>query len=131
MRGGVAVEWPSAKAGLPGAAAMTGGVQPRGRCGVGLRCLVCGDLFMARRVDRRTCSPVCARRDRADRAAKLERSGRACEACGRLFMAGRADKRFCSSRCRVQAHRRRRVQDVIEHCGVVRAGRAVSRSAQR
>jgi predicted nucleic acid-binding Zn ribbon protein len=104
-------EWHVATASLPVAEAMAGGVQPRGRDGVELRCLVCGGLFMALRIDRRTCSPACARRDRAARAAaRLQRLGRPCEACGRVFMAGRADKRFCSSRCRLRAHRRRRMK---------------------
>jgi predicted nucleic acid-binding Zn ribbon protein len=100
---------PVAIADLPVAAAMAGAVQPRGRDGVELPCLVCGEPFMARRVDRRTCSPGCASRDRAGRtAARLQRLGRACEACGRMFVAGRADTRFCSSRCRLRAYRRRR-----------------------
>jgi hypothetical protein len=103
------LDWPVAMADLPVAAAMTGGVQPRGRDGVELPCLVCGELFTARRLDRRTCSPGCARRDRAGRAAaRLQRVGRACEGCSRMFAAGRADKRFCSSWCRVRAHRRLR-----------------------
>ena len=103
------LDWPMATASLPVAAAMAGGVQPSGRDGVELPCLVCGVLFMALRADRRTCSPACARRDRAGRtAARLQRIGRACEACGRMFVAGRADKRFCSSSCRLRAHRRRR-----------------------
>jgi predicted nucleic acid-binding Zn ribbon protein len=105
------LDWPMATASLPVAAAMAGGVQPRGRDGVELPCLVCGELFTALRADRRTCSPACARRDRAGRtAAKLQRIGRACEACGRVFVAGRADKRFCSPRCRLRAHRRRRMK---------------------
>jgi hypothetical protein len=49
--------------GLPPAAAMAGVVQPRGHEGVELRCLVCGQLFVAKRRNRRTCSPACARRD--------------------------------------------------------------------
>ena len=103
------LDWPMATASLPVAAAMSGGVQPSGRDGIELPCLVCGVLFMALRADRRTCSPACARRDRAGRtAARLQRTGRACEACGRMFVAGRADKRFCSSSCRLRAHRRRR-----------------------
>jgi len=103
------LEWPMATAGLPVAAAMAGGVQPRGVDGVELRCLVCGRLFMALRVDRRTCSPACARRDRAARAAaRPQRLGRACEACDRAFVAGRVDKRFCSPTCRLRAFRRRR-----------------------
>jgi hypothetical protein len=102
---------PVATVDLPVAEAMAGGVQPRGRDGVVLPCLVCGELFMARRVDRRTCSPGCARRDRAARAAARLRLGRACEGCGRMFVAGRADKRFCSSACRVRAYRRRGRRD--------------------
>jgi hypothetical protein len=50
--------WPLAVAGLPVATAMAGGIQPSGRGGVELPCLVCGKLFMAQRVDRRTCSPA-------------------------------------------------------------------------
>jgi hypothetical protein len=62
---GVALEWPSATARLPVASAMAGGVQPRGRDGVELLCLVCGELFMALRVDRRTCSPTLHRDGRS------------------------------------------------------------------
>jgi hypothetical protein len=100
------LDWPMVTASLPVAAAMAGGVQPRGRDGVELPCLVCGELFVARRGDRRTCSPACARRDRAGRAAtRLQSSARNCEACGRAPVNERADKRFCSSKCRVRAHR--------------------------
>jgi predicted nucleic acid-binding Zn ribbon protein len=117
-------EWPVAIVGLPPSRAMAGGVQPRGRGGVELPCLVCGELFMALRVDRRTCSPACARRDRANRAAaKPEQYGRACEVCGRALVAGRADKRFCSSRCRVRAHRRRQPMTSIEDRVGVPVGR--------
>jgi predicted nucleic acid-binding Zn ribbon protein len=102
-------EWHVATASLPVAEAMAGGVQPRGRDGVELPGLACGTLFMALRIDRRTCSPACARRDRAGRtAARLQRIGRACEGCDRMFVGGRADKRFCSSRCRLRAYRQRR-----------------------
>ena len=98
-RTGTDREWPPATASLPVAVAIAGGVQPRSGDGVELQCLACGDMFVALRVDRRTCSPACARRDRTDRvaAARSQRVGRACEGCGRAFVAGRVDKRFCSS----------------------------------
>jgi hypothetical protein len=131
-RTGTGLECPVATAGLPVAVAMAGGVQPRARGRVELMCLVCGHLFMALRVDRRTCSPACARRDRADRAAaKLERFGRACEECRRLFVAGRAGKRFCSSRCRVRAHRRRRPMTSIEDSFDVPAARLLGPQFRR
>jgi predicted nucleic acid-binding Zn ribbon protein len=93
---------------LPPSKAIAGGVQPRGPDGFELPCLVCGALFIALRVDRRTCSLACARHDRADGAA-----------------AGRTDKRFCSSRCRVRAHRRRRRRTPIEDYVAVPADRQV------
>ena len=116
---------PKATAGLPATGVMAGGVQPRGRDGVVLPCLVCGELFVARRVDRRTCSLGCARRDRAGRAAtRLQGSARICEACGRALVSGRADKRFCSSKCRVRAHRRGRRGTPIDATTDVASGLA-------
>jgi hypothetical protein len=121
----------AAAAGLPAAGVMAGGVQPRGRDGVELPCLVCGELFVARRVDRRTCSPGCARRHRAARAAaRLQRMTRTCEACGRPLVNGRADKRFCSSKCRVRAHRRGRRGTPIDATTEV-ASCLADRAAQR
>jgi hypothetical protein len=98
-------------AGLPPPSAMAGVVQPRGHDGVELRCLVCGQLFVAKRRDRRTCSPRCAGRDRAARRPALEAlDGTPCKECGRVFVGGRADRRYCHPRCRTRAYRRRRQQ---------------------
>jgi hypothetical protein len=101
---GTGLDWPMATASLPVAAAMAGGVQPRGRDGVELPCMVCGVLFTARRADRRTCSPACARRDRAGRtAAKLQRLGVPALPETKEFRDAQAD----SARVHLRARRRR------------------------
>jgi hypothetical protein len=122
--------WPAAAtAGLPVSTAMAGGVQPRGPDGVELPCLVCGAPFMALRLDRRTCSSVCARRDRVDRAAtRLQRVRRACQECGRVFVAGRTDKRFCSPVGRNRARGRARPHRVVALPCVVGRASQVRRS---
>ena len=71
MAGSVSVtaqaSWPPS--GLPEPVAMAGVVQPRGRSGFALRCLVCGEWFVSGRRDRRTCSDTCRRKDAATRRA--------------------------------------------------------------
>jgi len=94
--------------GLPSPAAMAGVVQPRGRDGVEIRCLVCGQLFTATRRDRRTCSPRCGRIDAATRRKSRGTPGnRRCAHCGRRLVGGRSDRRYCDVRCRMRAYRRR------------------------
>lgn len=94
--------------GLPAPSVVAGVVQPRGRKGVELRCLVCGQVFEARRRDRRTCSDRCAHRDKAARRrAREESDGRPCTGCGRTFLGGSVTRRYCHPNCRAQAYRRR------------------------
>ena len=93
---------------LPKPVAMAGVVQPRGRHGVELRCLVCGQLFTATRRDRRTCSPRCGRIDAATRRTARGAAGdRRCAHCGQRLVGGRSDRLYCDVRCRMRAYRRR------------------------
>jgi predicted nucleic acid-binding Zn ribbon protein len=91
---------------LPPPVAMTGVVQPRGHAGVELRCLICGQMFTAKRRDRRTCSRQCGRIDAAAR--RDTESVRRCAHCGQPLETGRSDRRYCDVRCRMRAYRRRR-----------------------
>jgi hypothetical protein len=90
--------------------AMTGIVQPRGPDGVELRCLACGQLFVAKRRDARTCTRRCAAtlwpsRDRPRQRPTIRRCED--ESCDTPITGGRSDRRFCSYQCRKRAHRRR------------------------
>jgi hypothetical protein len=96
---------------LPPPVAMTGIVQPRRPDGVELRCLACGQLFVAKRRDARTCTRRCAAtlwpsRDKPRKRPTIRRCED--ESCDTPITGGRSDRRFCSYRCRKRAHRRRR-----------------------
>jgi hypothetical protein len=110
---------------LPPPVAMTGIVQPRGPGGVELRCLACGQVFVAKRRDARTCTRRCAAtlwpsRDRPRQRPTIRRCED--ESCNTQITGGRSDRRFCSYRCRKRAHRRRRAaqspQPTIEQPGL-------------
>lgn len=101
-------------AALPPVAVMTAVVQPRGQDGVQPRCLACGQMFTARRRDRRTCTRRCAATLWPSRAKTRERAeSRSCADadCDMVLPSGRSDRRFCSDRCRKRAQRRRRQGD--------------------
>jgi hypothetical protein len=78
---------------LPPQAAMTGVVQPRGRAGVELRCLVCGHMFTAGRSDRSTRSRRCGPIDATNR-----RATDSVRHCSQQLVGGRSDRPYYDER---------------------------------